>query len=159
MMAVITTHAACVCVSLFFSSFFFRGDGQSAAAVAPFWGTCRVLVPAANPAGGLLQLIWSSVTCWDMKPTLQSRSNLHTDNRMCTQTHIHGVDRYINTLTHMHTAHLKRRNCLTLLHIHTLKKGSAMTMPPLSLLIGESWLKDWGISLLLTSCHFPMLRR
>lgn len=26
----------------------------------------------------LLQLIWSSVTCWDMKPTLQSSFNLHT---------------------------------------------------------------------------------
>lgn len=28
------------------------GDGQSVAAAAPSRGTCRVQVPAANPAGG-----------------------------------------------------------------------------------------------------------
>lgn len=66
----------------------------------------------------------------------------------CAQSHVYSTLQS-EALSHTHT----------LVQIHTLKKGSAMTMPPLSLLTGESQLKDWGISLLSTSCHLPMLRR
>lgn len=46
-MPVVNTHAVCACVIVFSG-----GDGQSAAAAALLRGTCRVQVPAANPAGG-----------------------------------------------------------------------------------------------------------
>lgn len=116
-------------------------------------------------AEALLQLIWSSVTCWDMKPTLQSSSNLHTH----TEGYRHLADRYTHkhlcqyVFACVHTAHLKWNNCLnspkhTHFYKYTVKKGSAVTMPQLSLLIGESQLKGRSISLLSTSCYFPTLR-
>lgn len=44
------THAGCACATVFTG--FWGGDGQSVAAVVPLRSTCKVQVPAANPAGG-----------------------------------------------------------------------------------------------------------
>lgn len=145
------------------------------------WHRCEAPAESRSPlqiqleAEALLQLIWSSVTCWDMKPTLQSSSNLHTHRHRHTHKPTHRIagmqltGRHINTYASMCSLaciqHIRSEATVSLSHthnllqIHTLKGGSAMTMPPLRLLIGESQLKDWGISLHTTSCHFPMLRR
>lgn len=115
-------------------------------------------------AEALLQLIWSSVTCWDMKPTLQSSFTLYAQKRkQVSIRHIEGDwrgswHRHLGTIIQRVRSEAAVSLSHTRLKLYTIqKKGSAMTLPPLSLLISESQLEDGGINLLSTSCHFPML--
>lgn len=60
----------------------------------------------------LLQLIWSSVTCWDMKPTLPSSSNLH---KHTVPGHWHDRYKYKHSVQYPVWAHL--HSAITLWYI------------------------------------------
>jgi len=116
-------------------------------------------------AGALLQLIWSSVTCWDMKPTLQSSFNLRT------HTGINAAHRQVlytlNTqrvLTLMR--HVWSEAAGSLAHIGAplqlhIRWGKAQLwhFPTSNSLMGGSQLEVRGFNLLSTSLHFPTLGR